>query len=192
MAWSNIYLELISVTGPIVGEGLLDGWETSIELEKFDWGMTYNTDGDDPDSGGGVLGAIGGAVKGLLGIGGNRAKMNVLTFDKRFDISSAMIHTCLDKHLPIISASITVLNIKHGGRAIHEPGFVLLATDGYFTDVKLSMSSDGHSVVVRESLTLTFDSIVISYLKRVGKDNIPMNPFFYTNPKEKKSTLSVS
>ena len=186
MAWSNIYLQLITITGPVIGEGLLDGWETSIELEKFGWGMTYNSDSKDPESsgGGGLMGAVGGAVKGLLGIGGNRVKMNELTMEKRFDIASAMIHTCLDNHLPIISASITVLNIKHGGRAIHEPGFTLVATDGYFTEVKLSMTPSQHGVEVKESLTLKFDSIVVSYLKRAGKDNIPTNPFIYTNPKD--------
>jgi len=181
MAWSNIYLELITITGPVIGEGLLDGWETSIELESFGWNMDVKP--AITGESGGMLSGIGGAALGMLGIGGNRVTMHELTMEKRFDISSAMIHTCLDNHLPIISASITVLNIKHGGRAIHEPGFTLVATDGYFTDVKLSMSASGHAVEVKETLTLTFDTIVISYLKRLGKDNIPTNPFFYKTPK---------
>ena len=48
MAWSNIFLQLITGTGPggavpmpVIGEGLLEGWETSIELDSFEWGCDY-------------------------------------------------------------------------------------------------------------------------------------------------------
>ena len=181
MAWSNIYLELITLTGPVIGEGLLDGWETSIELDSFSWGMDIKP--VKKDESGGMFGGLGGKMLGVLGVGGNRVSMKELKMEKRFDISSAMIHTCLDNNLPIISASITVLNIKQGGRSIHEPGFTLVATNGYFTDVSLSMSATGHAVEVKESLTLHFDTIVVSYLKRLGKDNIPTNPFYYSTPK---------
>jgi hypothetical protein len=37
-------------------------------------------------------------------------------------------------------------------------------------------------VEVKEEITLEFKSIVVSYLKRVGKDNVPTNPFTYTAP----------
>ena len=188
MAWSNIYLELITLTGPVIGEGLLEGWETSIELDSFGWGMSYQPDPKATSTG---LSSVLGPVGAMFGIGGNRARMHELTMDKRFDISSAMIHTCIDNHLPIISASITVLNIKQGGRSIHEPGFTLVATNGHFIDAQLSMSSNGHAVEVKEHLTLQFETIVVSYLKRVGKDNIPTNPFFYTNPKQTPSSPSL-
>ena len=185
MAWSNIFLQLITPTGPVIGEGLLEGWQTSIELDTFSWDLTYNADAA-PDPKGGLMGALssaaGGAVSGLLGLSGKNVKMGELKMEKRFDIASAMIHTCLDNHIPIISASITVLNIKHGGRAIHQPGFTLVATDGYFTKAELDLTPTGNGVEVKEKLELHFKSIVISYLKAVGKDNIPTNPFFYTAP----------
>ena len=44
MAWSNIFLQLITVTGPVIGEGLLAGWETSIELDSFKWDCNYSAD----------------------------------------------------------------------------------------------------------------------------------------------------
>lgn len=177
MAWSNIFLQLVTPTGPVIGEGLLEGWQTSIELESFSWGMTYSE--SEKGGGGGALAAL----SAMAGIGKSKnVKMETLHLEKRFDIASAMIHTCLDNHIPIISASITVLNIKHGGRAIHEPGFTLVATDGYFTDVTLDMKPEGHAVVVKETLTLNFKSIVISYLKKTGKDNVPTNPFTYATP----------
>jgi len=181
MAWSNIFLELITPTGPVIGEGLLEGWQTAIELESFSWDLTYNFVSKEPKKGG-ALGAIGSAIGGLLGLSGKNVTLGELHMDKRFDIASAMIHTCLDNHIPIISASITVLNIKHGGRAIHQPGFTLVATNGHFTNVELDMTPRGNGVEVKEKLTLQFKGIVISYLKPVGKDNIPTNPFVYIAP----------
>ncbi len=188
MAWSNIFLQLITPTGPVIGEGMLTGWETSIELESFRWKCDFNADAKPAVKSG--FGAAALASKGLsmLGLGGVNLKMGELTMEKRFDVASAMIHTCLDNHLPIVSASITVLNIKHGGRGIHQPGFTLVAADGYITDVDLRMAPSGNGVEVKEEITLNFKSIVISYLKKNGKDNIPTNPFYYIAP-DKKSAL---
>ena len=41
MAWSNIFLQLVTPAGPVIGEGLLEGWQTSIELDKFEWSAEY-------------------------------------------------------------------------------------------------------------------------------------------------------
>jgi len=183
MAWSNIFLQLITVTGPVIGEGLLTGWETSIELESFNWELTFNP-GANKSEKKSLGAAIGGAALSMLGVGGVNLDMGLLRMEKRFDVASAMIHTCLDNHLPIISASITVLNIKHGGRGIHQPGFTLVAADGYITDVDLKMAPSGNGVEVKETITFDFKSIVISYLKVNGKDNIPTNPFYYVAPKK--------
>ncbi len=184
MAWSNIFLQLITPAGPIIGEGLLEGWQTSIELTSFKWGLTYSPEAEDPSKGFGA--AAKGALLALVGGAEKNVTMKELEFEKRFDIASSMIHTCLDNHIPIISASITVLNIKHHGRAIHEPGFVIVAADGHITDVDLSMAPSGNGVEVKETVTLKFNSIVVTYLKRVGKDNLPTNPFAYTAPKNVK------
>lgn len=180
MAWSNIFLQLVTGAGPVVGEGLLEGWQMSIELESFEWGCEYKPSHDPASKGG--LGGLAGAAAGALGLTGKNIKLSPLKMTKRFDIASSQIHFCIDRDLPVISASITVLNIKQGGRAIHEPGFTLLATDGYFRDVALTMSPSGHAVEVKEVITLEFKSIVVTYLKKVGKDNVPTNPFFYTAP----------
>jgi hypothetical protein len=181
MAWSNIFLQLITGAGPVLGEGLLQGWETSIELESFSWGCDYEHH-HGVEKSGGLGGAISGAVAGALGLSGKNMKMSPLKMTKRFDIASSQIHFCIDRDLPVLSASITVLNIKHGGRAIHEPGFTLLATDGFFRQVDLTLSPSGNAVEVKEEITLEFKSIVVSYLKRVGKDNVATNPFTYTAP----------
>src|SRR5450432_2113294 len=183
MAWSNIFLQLVTPAGPVIGEGLLEGWQTSIELNSFKWELTYSPEAK-PATKTSLGAAVGGALLALVGGASKNVTMGKLEFEKRFDISSAMMHICLDNHIPIISASITVLNIKHHGRAIHEPGFVLVAADGYITDVDLAMAPSGNGVEVKETVTLKFNSIVITYLKKVGKDNLPTNPFTYTAPKK--------
>jgi type VI protein secretion system component Hcp len=173
---SNIFLQLITASGPVVGEGLLEGWEGSIELREFSWGMHALKD---PAKKG-----MGAALASVIGVGKPvTIKMEPLQFVKRFDIASAQIHLCLDNHLPVVSASITVLHIKPGGRSVHQPGFVLLATDGHFSDVKIDLSPDGNAAELVETVTLNFRSINIAYMKNVGKDNLPTAPFFYSMPK---------
>jgi type VI protein secretion system component Hcp len=181
MAWSNIFLQLMTGAGPIVGEGLLEGWEYAIELEGFDWSADYEKAHEAPKKGG-LAGAIGGAVAGALGLGGKNVKMSALTFTKRFDIASSQIHFCIDKNLPVMAATITVLYIRHGGQAIHMPGFSLVATDGYFRDVGVTMSPTSNGVEVKEKVTLEFKSIAITYMKKWGKSTVPTNPFIYEAP----------
>ena len=181
MSWSNIFLQLITPTGPVIGEGLLEGFQTSIELQGFKWAIKGNTEHEKEKA----L-TLGGALSSLAGLAGDETgvTMDDLEFTKRFDISSAMIHTCLANHLPVLSASITVLNIKQGGRAIHQPGFTLVATDGYFTEADLDLKPSGNGVELVETVKLKFNMVVVSYLKRTGKDNIPTNPFIFKAPKK--------
>jgi len=183
MSGSNIFMQLITLTGPVLGEGLLEGFEGSIELKDFSWGMHALKDST-PEKGLGARMAAGmkGAAS-MLGLGTPvTIKLEPLEFTKRFDVASSTIHTCLDNHLPVISASITVLHIKHGGRFMHQPGFVLLATNGYFSEVKVEVVSDGNMAEVVETCTLNFKNINITYLKTMGKDNLPTAPFFFPNP----------
>ncbi len=184
MSGSNIFMQLITATGPVLGEGLLEGFEGSIELKDFSWGMHALKDSTPPPAGLGARLAAG--MKGagsILGLGTTVSiKLEPLEFTKRFDTASSQIHICLDNHLPVISASITVLHIKQGGRFMHQPGFVLLATNGYFSEVKVEVVSDGNMAEVVETCSLNFENVVITYLKTFGKDNIPTAPFFYPNP----------
>lgn len=175
MSGSNIFLQLITATGPVIGEGLLEGWQGSIELREFGWGMHVLKD---PQKSGALAG-----LASMVGVGKTASvQLEPLTFVKRFDVASSQIHLCLDNHLPVVSASITVLHIKHGGRAIHQPGFTLLATNGYFSEVKLDLAQEGNSAELVETCTLNFKNIVITYLKTSGKDNVPTAPFFHPSP----------
>jgi type VI protein secretion system component Hcp len=195
MSWSNIYLQLITATGPVLGEGLLDGWEGSIELRSFDWGMGARTVADQSGAGFGL-----GGLKSALGISKNvPIEMEPLTFTKRFDVASSMIHTCLDNHIPVVSASITVLHFSPSAlpkgaagdalsstpasalAGLHKPGFILLATDGYFESVDLSLEQDGTMSELVETVTLNFKMINISYVKPIGPAAVPMPPFIYTS-----------
>jgi type VI protein secretion system component Hcp len=197
MSWSNIYLQLITATGPVLGEGLLDGWEGSIELRGFDWGMGAKMVADRASAGFGL-----GGLAALAGFGKNLPiEMEPLTFQKRFDVASAQIHTCLDLHLPVVSASITVLHFSPSalpkGAAgdvmaaaspvanvvggLHKPGFILVATQGYFESVDLSLEQDGNMSELVETVKLNFKTISISYVKPVGPAAIPMPPFIYSS-----------
>lgn len=185
MAGTNVYLQLITATGPVIGEGLLEGWQGSIELRNFGWGAEFEED----DKIGKKKSGLGAGLMKMIGAGetGN-FKMNPLTFQKRFDVASSQIHFCVDNHLKVISASITVLHIKHGGRALHQPGFVLLATNGYITSVDIKAQSDGNAIELIEDVTLEFENITMTYLKKTGKDNVPTAPFTFTKPKDPPST----
>jgi type VI protein secretion system component Hcp len=174
MSGSNIFLQLITATGPVLGEGLLDGWEGSIELRDFSWGMHAVRDTAK------VGRFSGAALLSALGVGTPiSVKMEPLKFTKRFDTASSQIHICLDNHLPVVSASITVLHIKHKGRVMHQPGFVLLATNGFFQEVELSLQDDGRQVELVETVKLNFKNIVVTYMKTMGPDNLPTAPFFF-------------
>jgi type VI protein secretion system component Hcp len=178
---SNIFMQLITTSGPVVGECLLDGYWGSIELKDFNWGMQALKDSTPNASGG--LGGLANAAKGLIGMGKVvSVQLEPLTFTKRFDVASAKIHACLDQHIQVISASITVVHVRRGGLVPYQPGFVLLATKGYFADVDVQTQSDGNMLEITETCTLNFQHIVITYLKTLnmmglGENNVPTLPF---------------
>lgn len=184
MSRSNIFMQLVTAAGPVVGEGLLEGWEGSVEIQEFDWGM-HALKSTKPKAEGlaARAAAAANAAASMLGLGSTvTMKMEPLSFKKRFDVGSSLMHSCLDNHIPVLSASITVLHIKQHGRLIHQPGFALAATNGYFESCALEVRDDGRSKEVVESWVLNFKSIKIAYLKTVGKDNLPTAPFFHSVP----------
>jgi len=177
MSRSNIFMQLVTGAGPVVGEGLLEGFEGSVELLEFSWGMHALKD---PKPAAGGLAGAAAAVASMAGIGKPvTIKMEPLVFKKRFDVGSSQMHFCVDNHLPVVSASITVLHMKQQGRLIHQPGFVVLCTQGYFADCALDVSDDGNSKDLIETWTLNFKNIKMLYLKTLGKDNLPTAPFFH-------------
>jgi hypothetical protein len=170
-------MQLVTGAGPVVGEGLLEGFEGSVELLGFDWGMTALKD---PKAKGSGLAGVAAAAASMAGLGKPvTIQMEPLKFKKRFDVGSSQMHFCLDNHLPVVSATITVLHMKQQGRAIHQPGFVLACTMGYFAECHLEVSDGGMSKEVIENWTMNFKSIKMMYLKTLGKDNLPTAPFFY-------------
>lgn len=177
MSRSNIFMQLITGAGPVMGEGLLEGGEGSIELLEFSWGMHALKDPKSKKSG--VAGAAS-AVAAMAGLGKTvTIKMEPLVFKKRFDVASSQMHFCVDNHLPVLSASITVLHIKQQGRAIHQPGFVVVCTQGYFASCNLAVEDDGLSKELVETWVLNFKHIKMTYLMSQGKDNLPTAPFFH-------------
>lgn len=177
MSRSNIFMQLVTGAGPVVGEGLLEGFEGSVELIDFSWGMSALKD---PKAKGSGMAAVAAAAASMAGLGTPvTVKMLPLTFKKRFDVGSSQMHFCLDNHLPVVSATITVLHIRQQGRVMHQPGVVLACTMGYFADCALDVTESGLSREVTETWTLNFKSIKLMYLKTLGKDNLPTAPFIH-------------
>jgi type VI protein secretion system component Hcp len=178
MSRSNIFMQLITGAGPVVGEGLLEGFEGSVEILEFDWGMHALKDPKAKKKSG--LGGLASAAASMAGLGKSvTVKMEPLRFKKRFDVGSSQLHFCVDNHLPVVSCSITVLHIKQQGRLIHQPGFILVATQGYFESCSLDVRDDGLSKELIETYVLNFKNIKMTYLKSLGKDNLPTAPFFH-------------
>ena len=184
MSGSNIFMQLVLPTGPVLGEGLLQGWEGSIELKEFEWGMAALRDPRGAPSGlGGMARSAG---RSLLGAGTPiTLKMEPLVIRKRFDVASSFIHLAIDQHLPVISLSITVLHIQHDGRTTHQPAFVLLCTRGYFADAEVELVQDGGQMELVETVRLNFQDIKITYLVATGPDNLPTAPFMHSAPQAK-------
>jgi type VI protein secretion system component Hcp len=177
-SWSNIYCQMITEAGPILGEGLLEGFQTSIELESFDWTMDGPSTHKE-QAAGGMAGAVS-AVGGALGLAETREpEIGKLILHKRFDIASSMIHTCCDNQLKVLSASITVLHIATGGPGIHMPGFILVATDALIEDVTVTMDRGERGVEVKERVTLRANGIAITYMRKVMGISVPAIPFAY-------------
>jgi len=206
---------------PVIGEGQLElPWTTQIELVSFSWDIKYKHEYKDR-SGGSLGGALAGMAAGAGGgmaagaVGGQaglaaaavaaaaaaalaagtekkgKVELGVLKIVKRFDIASARLQSCADNNIKIFSALISVLHIKGGGHLIHEPGFTLLATDGYIEKVDVEMEKTDKGVEVIEKLDLQFRNIVIAYSKRLLEHNIPMPPFKYDSPPEPAGGPSI-
>jgi len=203
---------------PVIGEGQLElPWMTQIELISFSWDISFKH--EYKERGGSLLGAAAGMAAGAAGgmaagaIGGQaglaaaavaaaaaaalaqgdekkgKVDLGTIKMVKRFDIASARIQSCADLNIPIFSALISVLHIKEGSHSIHEPGFTMLATDGFIERVDVDMEKGDKGVEVVEKLELNFKNIVISYSKRLLEHNIPMPPFKYETPPEPGPSL---
>jgi hypothetical protein len=96
-------------------------------------------------------------------------QLEPLTFTKRFDVASAKIHACLHQHIQ------SHQRVDHRGpRAqgrdsrVLQPGFVFLATKGYFTECEVSTQQDGNLLEVVENCTLSFERVTMTYLKTLS------------------------
>ncbi len=174
MSSSNIFMQMVTGLGPVVGEGLLEGWQGSVELKSFEWGMQAQKQQSKTKPG------MAGAARSLAGVGPTiDVKMQALRFVKRFDVGSAQIHACLDNHKRVLSCSITVLHMQAGDRMVHQPGFMLTAADGYISEVEVDMVQTSSGVELIETVSLNFKEISMVYLKKFGKDNLPTLPFMH-------------
>ena len=90
MAWSNIVMQLTTLTGPILGESQYAlPFTAQIELTEFSWSMGAHRN---PEMKGGFKPSLSGAVGSFLGVGGKDVQVQLghLEFRKRFDIASLL------------------------------------------------------------------------------------------------------
>ncbi len=178
MAWSNIYCQIIGATGPVIGEGLLEGWWTSIELTGFSWDINSASDANKKTSFVEMMKRAAITASPVRGVKSS-ATGGKLTITKRFDIASSEIHLLMDQRLPIVSVSITVLHMKPGPASFHSPGFVILATDCKIDSVTESMEPGDKGVEIKESVEIDYEMMTITYLRPIMGQPIPMPPFIY-------------
>ncbi|HWK83365.1 MAG TPA: type VI secretion system tube protein Hcp [Caldimonas sp.] len=181
MAWSNIFLQLTTLVGPIFGEGqAAPPFTGQIELLDFKWDMTAHKN---PEAKAGFGLSLTGAASSFLGVGGNEVQINLgkLTFKKRADAASAQIMLALDNKVPVVLASITVLNIQNLVGPVRDPGYNLTVTGGYFSDVSLKLQSSQMGAELVEDVTMNFTGITITYMRKVDAINAhtPTVPFFF-------------
>jgi type VI protein secretion system component Hcp len=177
MSSSNVYMQMITERGPVVGEGLLAGWEGSVEIKDFSWGMHVNKDEDKAKLG------LGSSMASVIGLGKTvQVRLEPLEFTKRFDVSSMQMHLCLDRHWKVLTTTITVLYIKQKGQFMHEPGFVLTCSDGYFAEISLDLAQDGNMTELVETCKLNFKHVTMTYLIKTPNAVAPAAPFFFPMP----------
>ncbi len=180
VGWTNVFMHLITMTGPVVGEGFATGFNGGIELMDFKLGFGVERQSS---------GSVAEHAKAIIGLGKEQSfTMDKLTFTKRFDASSPLIMYAIDNDLLVVTATISVIGMLQTGKPIHEPGLVIVLADGKFIDIKTNFKEDGRGAVVEDEITMSFNSIVMTYMRDTitGKDQtnrIPTLPFVY-----KKST----
>ncbi len=175
MASSNIYMRLVLLTGPVIGEGLLHGWETSIELKAFNFDGQYTRK---REAGLGLA-----SLAAMIGLtGAPNFTMRSMTFSKRFDVASSAMHLAVDHKVPILTAAITVLHMMPNKIPPHTPGVVVNTQGGHLTKVDLKLGNDGKMAELTETYNMQFDMIEMLYLKPVNGQPIPTAPFFHKNP----------
>lgn len=181
MAWSNIFLQLTTLTGPIFGEGqAAPPYTGQIELIDFKWDMTAHKN---PEATAGFGLSLAGAASSFLGIGGNEVQINLgkLSFKKRVDAASTKIMSALDKKTRVLLASITVLNIQDLVGPVRDAGYNLTVTDAFISDVSVKVQSSQMGAELIEDVTMNFTGITITYLRKVDAINahVPTVPFFF-------------
>ena len=89
MSGSNIYMRMITERGPVIGEGLLQGWEGAVELKEFSWGMHVLKDPQE-ESVGNALASIAGMGKPVTEISAEAMRMLEAGVASVADIDRAM------------------------------------------------------------------------------------------------------
>lgn len=165
MAWSNIFCKVIRDTGPIIGEGLLMGWQTDIQLNEFSWKFDVDLLEQKKDVDLGDAATLAQEASPLADVD-KELKSGNFVIKKRFDVASNELHQIVDTEEYVPSVVVTVLHTAHGrGMVVNLPGFVVELGTCLFKSVETELSRGEKGIDVMETYEIEFRSISILYMK---------------------------
>ncbi len=147
MAATLIYLNIDFGSGWVAGESTAKGYESRIEIESFGWGLKVKNRRD-KDAG---------STKSLTTL-----VPEVLKLEKFFDASSTALVKNMKDQKPFTIARLTFADMVLSDTAPQKIMQIVLM-DGHVEDVRLSSSGSGKGMSVKETVSLSFRKIEMTY-----------------------------
>ena len=153
MGWSQIFLNIeFASAGKIKGESEFSGFEGQIVLLDFDWSMAVNQD----------VRLAGGAIK-------RKVSVEPLKLTKRFDSASVSLLKAMAQRDPITKARISVAHRIDDAVGSLRQAFAIEVEKARLESVKLDMSDEGNSTILKEDLLIRYSKIKVEYFP-IGQD----------------------
>lgn len=149
---TQIYLEITTENGPLLGESKAGGYESRVDIDGFNFSVGSGTKGSVKD------------VK-------NRSAVGSLDFDrisieKVFDRSSLLFAGLLRRHEKFSEAKISVdqqFVRSEDEDKVRNEVLVIHLYSGYVADIKLRTSEGNKGASIKESIDLSFHRFDVDY-----------------------------
>jgi type VI protein secretion system component Hcp len=148
MAATLLYLQIDFDGKAVAGEGTAKDFSSQIEVESFDWGIQAKHTENARDR------EVNTSVT-----------TESLTIEKFFDSSSTKLAQYMKDSKPFKKAILRFADgtIVDGRDTSVKPVLMLTLEDGFIEDIKLSCSSAGKAMAVKETVTLGFKKLELQY-----------------------------
>ena len=148
MAATLIYLDLGFGNGSVAGESTAAGYEDVIEIESFSWSLKVEHRREKDQS----------SAKSLPTLVPEAVKL-----EKFFDASSTVLVKHMKDRKAFTTAYLTFANAVVNERSTAQKIMQILLEDGFVEDVRLTSSSSGRGMAVKESVSLSFRKFRLTY-----------------------------